>query len=86
MFGLCLTVLIASCGKKAEPEGVPAPQSPEMVELTQQMRRYALEKRKLPTNLNELVVAGYIKVIPQAPAGKKYAVDSKRAEIILVEE
>lgn len=77
-------ILIASCGKKAESGA--AQGSPETAELTQQLRRYSFEKRKLPENLDELVAAGYLKAVPPAPTGKKYAVDTKRAEVILVNQ
>jgi competence protein ComGC len=80
----CLCLVVAGCGKKAESAAVKS--SPEVAELTQQLRRYSFEKRKLPENLDELVVAGYIKAVPPAPAGKKFAVDAKRAEVILVDK
>jgi competence protein ComGC len=81
----CLCLFIAGCGKKAESEGG-AQSSPEVAELTKQVRRYSFEKRKMPESLDELVVAGYIKAVPPAPTGKKYAVDTKRAEVILVDK
>ena len=77
-------VLVTSCGKKVE-NGA-ASGNPETVELTQQLRRYSFEKHKMPENLEELVTAGYLKAVPPAPTGKKYAVDTKRAEVILVNQ
>jgi competence protein ComGC len=85
LLSVCLCFLISSCGKQAQTaEG--GVQSPEAAQLTQQVRRYSLEKRKLPQTLDDLVVAGYIKTVPQAPIGKKYAVDAERAEVILVDQ
>lgn len=77
---LCL--IITGCGKK--PESTTAQSSPELTELTGQVRRYSFEKRKLPANLGELVAAGYIKNVPPAPAGKAFAIDAERAEVVLV--
>jgi competence protein ComGC len=76
---LACCVLIAGCGKKAEGGA-------EVAELTQQLRRYSFEKHKMPETLDELVAAGYIKAVPPAPAGKKFAVDAKQAEVILVDK
>ena len=81
---LVVCVLIASCGKQAESGS--AQGSPELAELTQQLRRYSFEKHKLPESLDELVTAGYIKAVPPAPTGKKFAVDAKRAEVIVVDK
>lgn len=44
-------------------------------ELTQVVRKYAMEKRKAPKSLEELVTAGYLQQVPQAPAGKKFSID-----------
>jgi len=82
----CLCILIASCGRKAGADGSAAQGDPALAELTQLVRRYSFEKHKLPENLDELVTAGYLKAVPPAPAGKKFAVDTKRAEVILVNQ
>jgi hypothetical protein len=46
-------------------------------ELTQAVRRYAAEQRKAPTSLDEVVAEHYLPAIPQAPAGKRFAIDKK---------
>jgi len=80
--GFC--VLLPACGKQADSASVTAVNSPEVLALTQQVRRFSLEKRRLPQNLEELVTVGYIKSVPTAPTGKKYAIDANRAEVIVV--
>jgi len=44
-------------------------------ELTQTVRRYAAERRQAPKDLQELVTAGYLPALPQAPPGKRFAVN-----------
>lgn len=52
--------------------------------LTQALRRYSAEKRRVPANLNELVSAGYLRELPAPPPGMQYAIHSARVEVILV--
>lgn len=54
-----------------------------LAELTHGLRTYSVEKRKVPTSLNEVVAAGYIKNLPSPPAGKSFAIDSKNLRVIL---
>lgn len=54
--------------------------------LTQALRRFSAEKRRVPASLNEVVAAGYIKVLPPAPPGRKFAINPQRVEVILVKE
>src|SRR5437762_12629168 len=44
-------------------------------ELTQAVRRYGAEQRRVPKTLDELVANGYLSSVPQAPAGKRFAID-----------
>lgn len=44
-------------------------------ELTQTVRKFAAEQRRVPKNLEEVVSAGYLPSMPSAPAGKKLAID-----------
>lgn len=89
----------AGCGKKPEPPTSPsgvatetsaAPAAPEasvdLAALTQTIRRYGMEKQKTPQSLEEVQAAGYLKTIPAAPAGKKFAIEPKRLEVILVNQ
>jgi hypothetical protein len=59
------------------PAVAPADSSAVLSELTQAVRRYAAEQRKAPTSLDELVTEHYLPAIPQAPAGKRFAIDKK---------
>ncbi len=44
-------------------------------ELTQLVRKYSVEQRQAPKNLDELVAKGYLSQVPEAPVGKKFAID-----------
>jgi hypothetical protein len=85
---LCLGMLtpFVGCGKNAGSTPSAGASTPEVAELTKQVRRYAFEKRQLPKAVEDLVTAGYIKAVPPAPAGKKYAISPDRAEVILVNQ
>lgn len=67
------------------PEGEPDT-SAALVTLTQALRKYSLENRRVPASLDELVRAGYVRTIPTAPRGKKFAINPKRVEVVLVNE
>ena len=44
-------------------------------ELTQIVRKYAAEKQRAPKSFDEIVAAGYLPSVPEAPAGKTFAID-----------
>jgi hypothetical protein len=44
-------------------------------ELTQAVRKFGAEQRRVPKTLEEVAAGGYLSRIPQAPAGKKFAID-----------
>src|ERR1051326_4704191 len=90
--------LLAGCGPRASaPASQALPQATEnttttvaepdlsnvLAELTQTLRRYSAEKRQVPASLDVLVAAGYIQQVPQAPAGKSFAVDQKNVRVVL---
>jgi hypothetical protein len=52
-------------------------------ELTQVVRRFAVEQRRVPKTLDELAATGYLSRVPQAPVGKKFAID-KNLQVSLV--
>jgi hypothetical protein len=54
-------------------------------ELTQAVRRYGMEQRRAPATLEDLVAAGYLRNIPEAPAGKRFAV-SKELRVYLADK
>ena len=55
-----------------------------LAELTQVLRKYGFERKDLPKTVEVLVAAGYLPAMPQAPAGKKFAIDAKSVKIVLV--
>lgn len=79
-----------ACGQKSDPRAgtpVPVSESPEtgaaLTEMTHAVRRYAAEKQKIPVSIDEVVAAGYIKQLPEAPAGQKFAIHPKRLDVVL---
>jgi membrane-bound lytic murein transglycosylase B len=95
-----LLLFSAGCGPKpevakpAEPE-TPASETvtaaaaeadlgPLLAELTQTVRKYGFEKQKVPASLDELVAAGYLPAKPVAPAGKKFFIDPKTMQVVVV--
>jgi len=46
-------------------------------ELTQVVRRFGVEQRRVPKTLDELVTQGYLSRVPEPPAGKKFAINPK---------
>jgi hypothetical protein len=89
----------AGCGKKSaapppangSPAEMPAANaaadsSVDLAALTQTVRRYGMERQKAPQSLAEVVAAGYLKTMPAAPAGKKFVIEPKRLEVILVNQ
>jgi hypothetical protein len=52
-------------------------------EMTQALRKFSFEKKRLPTSIDELVTAGYLGAKPSAPGGKRFAIDPKEARVVL---
>ena len=57
-----------------------------LVELTQALRKYSFEHKRVPKTVGEMVAAGYLKAEPQAPPGKRFAIDAKTVQIVLVNQ
>ena len=55
-------------------------------ELTQAVRKYSFEHQRVPKTVAEVVAAGYLKSMPQAPQGKKFAIDAKTVQVVLVNQ
>ena len=51
--------------------------------LTQVVRKYAAEKQRVPASLDEVAAAGYLRGLPQPPAGKKFVIEKKRLTVEL---
>ena len=55
-------------------------------ELTQALRKYSFERQRVPKTINELVAAGYLKNMPLAPQGRKFEIDPKTVQVVLVNQ
>ncbi len=84
-----LMLLLVGCGKSSPPASTGATNQAqtdlELQQLTQAVRKYAVEQRRAPATLNELVTNGYLAAIPSAPAGKKFAID-KNLQVYLANQ
>ena len=57
-----------------------------LAELTQALRKYSFEHQRLPKTLSEVIAAGYVKTMPQAPPGKKFEIDPKKVQVTVVKQ
>jgi hypothetical protein len=55
-------------------------------QMTQVLRKFSFENRRLPKSLDEVVTAGYLKEIPPAPAGKKFSIEPRKVQVVLVDQ
>lgn len=98
---LCsIPLLVSGCGKKTEspgpvaaPAASTAPAGPGeadmgavLRDLTQAVRKYSIERKQKPKTLNEVVAAGYVQNLPEPPRGKKFEIDSKTMQVVLVKQ
>ena len=51
--------------------------SATLTRLTQTLRRFAAENRRVPKSLDELVSAGYLPELPTPPGGKRFVFDEE---------
>ena len=57
-----------------------------LAELTQALRKYSFERQRLPKSFSEVVAAGYVKDMPSAPLGKKFEIEPKTVQVVLVKQ
>jgi hypothetical protein len=55
-----------------------------LTELTQAVRKYSVEQRRVPKTLEELTTQGYLSAVPPAPVGKKFVI-TKNLQVDLVD-
>lgn len=55
-------------------------------QLTLDLRKYSFEKRRVPASFNEFQAATHLGAVPAAPAGKKFAIDPKAVQVVLVNQ
>jgi hypothetical protein len=67
-----------------EPSADPAQLAVVLGELTQVVRKYSVEQRRVPKSFDELVTAGYLARVPEPPAGKRFAI-SKNLQAYLAD-
>jgi len=69
----------------AEPIVVPTDNNyaPVLAQLTQALRKYYFERRQVPKSFEEFAATGVVQV-PPPPSGKKFAIDNRKLEVILV--
>jgi len=60
--------------------------SAALAELTQALRKYSFEHRRLPKTFSEVIAAGYVNNMPSAPPGKKFEIDPKTVQVVLVKQ
>ena len=60
--------------------------SAALAELTQALRKYSFEHRRLPKTFSEVIAAGYVNNMPPAPPGKKFEIDPKTVQVVLVKQ
>ena len=88
-----LVITLPDCKKRpapaaaasAQPATPPDPQK-DLAELSMAMHAYYLSQGKHPATLDDLVQARCIYRLPTPPAGKKYAIDAKKLEAVLVDQ
>ena len=95
-------LLAFGCGKKDESAGAAtsavstapsasvqpgkADMEAALRELTQAVRKYSVERRQVPKTFSEVVAAGYVQHLPTAPPGKKFEIDPKTRQVVLVKQ
>jgi hypothetical protein len=78
-----------SASPAAAPASVPAIQAdmePVLGQLTWSVRQYSLANHSVPGSLNVVMAAGYLTNLPPAPTGKKFAIDPKKVQVVLVNQ
>jgi hypothetical protein len=74
----------------AAPASVPSitgePAAPDLSLLTQALHIYVFQHKSMPKTVAELVAAGNIKNLPALPPGKKFEIDPKTTQVILVNQ
>ena len=55
-----------------------------LADLTQALRKYSFENRRMPKSFSEVVTAGYIQPVPQPPPNKKFEIDPKTKRVVVM--
>jgi hypothetical protein len=54
--------------------------------LTWSVRQYCIATHRVPGSLDEVVAEGFVTKMPAAPDGEKFAIDTKKVQVVLVKE
>jgi hypothetical protein len=57
-----------------------------LAQMTQQLRKYSADKKTVPATFEEFAASGYLKPVPTAPAGKKFAIAGRQMEVVLTDQ
>jgi hypothetical protein len=58
----------------------------ELERLTQALRKYSFERKRVPKDFAEVTAAGYVSDMPQAPPGKTFAINPATMRVVLVNQ
>ena len=58
----------------------------ELERLTQALRKYSFERKRVPKSFAEVTAAGYVSDMPQAPPGKTFAINPATMRVVLVNQ
>jgi hypothetical protein len=56
----------------------------ELERLTQALRKYSFERKRVPKSFAEVTAAGYVSDMPEAPPGKTFAINAATMRVVLV--
>ena len=64
----------------------PANMDKTLADLTQALKKYSFENKRMPRSFSEVIAAGYVQPVPQAPPGKKFEIDPKTKHVALMNQ
>jgi hypothetical protein len=56
----------------------------ELERLTQALRKFSFERKRVPKSFAEVTAAGYVSDMPQAPPGKAFSINAASMRVVLV--
>jgi hypothetical protein len=57
-----------------------------LADLTQALKKYSFENKRMPRSFSEVIAAGYVQPVPQPPPGKKFEIDPKTKHVALMNQ
>ena len=68
----------------AGPAVAEADLAPVLAELTQAIRKFSFEQKRRPNSLDELVTAGYLGAVPTTADGRRFSIDPKTMQVVVI--